>query len=31
VKGSNCMTVDYDGTTGFANWNRNGACALILI
>jgi hypothetical protein len=27
----NCMTVDYDPTTGFATWNRNGTCAVILI
>ena len=28
---SNCMTVSYDPVTGFATWNRNGACAVILI
>lgn len=27
----NSMTVDYDATTGFANWDRNGSCALIKI
>ena len=31
VQVGNCMTVNYDPTTGFANWNRNGTCALILI
>lgn len=31
VMTSNCMTVAYDTVTGFASWNRNGACAVILI
>lgn len=31
VRATNCMTVQYDTTTGFATWNRNGCCALILI
>jgi len=31
VQSSNCMTVSYNAVTGFANWNRNGACAVILI
>lgn len=31
VQASNCMTVVYDPTTGFATWNRDGACAVILI
>lgn len=28
---SNCKTVTYDASTGFATWNNNGACALIQI
>jgi hypothetical protein len=28
---NNCMTVAFDPVTGFANWNRNGAAALIQI
>jgi hypothetical protein len=31
VQASNCMTVDYSPATGFATWNRDGACAVILI
>lgn len=31
VQTTNCMVVQYNSTTGFATWNRNGACALILI
>lgn len=31
IYSSNCMTVNYDGVTGFATWNRNGAAAVILI
>ena len=31
VQPSNCMTVSYNAVTGFANWNRTGACAVILI
>ena len=31
IQASNCMTVSYDGTTGFATWNRNGSAAVILI
>ena len=31
VKATNCMIVSYDPVSGFATWNRNGACALILI
>lgn len=31
VKADNSMTVSYNSTTGFANWNRNAACALIQI
>lgn len=31
VQATNSMTVSYNGTTGFANWNRNGACAIISI
>ncbi len=27
----NSMTVSFNPVTGFANWNRNGTCALILI
>ena len=27
----NCMTVTFDPVTGFATWNRNGSCAVILI
>jgi len=27
----NSMTVQYSASTGFATWNRSGACALILI
>ena len=28
---NNCKTVSYSAATGFATWNPNGACALILI
>jgi hypothetical protein len=28
---TNCLTVTVDPVTGFATWNRNGACALALI
>lgn len=31
VQATNCMTVSYDPATGFATYNRNGACAVILI
>ena len=31
VQASNCETVSYDPTTGFATWNYNGACAVIQI
>ena len=31
VMDTNCMTVSYNSTTGFASWNRNGSAALILI
>jgi hypothetical protein len=31
VVASNCMTVNYNATTGFATWNYSGACAVILI
>lgn len=31
VRVGNSMTVQYNPTTGFATWNRSGACALILI
>lgn len=31
VNATNSMTVSYDSGTGFATWNRSGACALILI
>jgi len=31
VKATNCMTVEYDPATQFATWNRDGACALIII
>jgi hypothetical protein len=31
VQVGNSMTVSYSAQTGFANWNRNGSCALILI
>lgn len=31
IQATNCMTVVYDPTTGFATWNRNGACAVIQI
>lgn len=31
IQATNSMTVDYNGTSGFANWNRNGACAIISI
>jgi hypothetical protein len=31
VQTTGCMTVTYNAATGFATWNRNGACALILI
>ena len=28
---SGCQTVNFNTTTGFATWNYNGACAVILI
>lgn len=31
VRVGNSMTVNYAAGTGFANWNRSGTCALILI
>lgn len=31
VQASNCMVVDYDPTTNFANWNYDGAAAVIQI
>lgn len=31
VQGTNCMTVTYSSTTGYATWNFNGACAVIQI
>jgi hypothetical protein len=31
VQVGNSMTVSYSAQTGFATWNRNGSCALILI
>lgn len=31
VQVGNCMTVSYDPITGFATWNRNGSCAVILL
>lgn len=31
VNATNCMTVTYDAVTGFATYNRNGACAVISI
>lgn len=31
VQVGNCMTVEYDPITGFATWNRNGTCAVILL
>lgn len=31
VQSSNCITVSYDSTTGYATWNYNGACAVIQI
>lgn len=31
VQPTNCKTVAYDPTTGFATWNTNGACAIVLI
>jgi hypothetical protein len=31
VRATNNMTVSYDPITGFTNWNRNGACALVQI
>ncbi len=31
VNVGNSMTVTYDPVTGFANWNRSGSCAIILI
>lgn len=31
VSPTNNMTVVYDPATGFAKWNRNGACALVLL
>ena len=31
VQTTNCMTVSYNATTGFATWNFNGCCAVIQI
>lgn len=31
VQADNCMTVEYDSTTGEATWNYNGACAVVQI
>jgi hypothetical protein len=31
IKATNCKTVVYNSTTGFATWNNNGACALIIV
>jgi hypothetical protein len=31
VQATNSMIVGYNSVTGFANWNRNGACAIISI
>jgi hypothetical protein len=31
VMATNCNTVVYNAATGFATWNRNGACAVIVI
>jgi hypothetical protein len=31
VQVTNCETVVYNPTTGFATWNFNGACAVIQI
>lgn len=31
VQSGNSMTVDYDSVTGFATWDRQGSCAVILI
>jgi hypothetical protein len=31
VQATNCMTVNYNPVTGFATWNRQGACAVIII
>lgn len=31
IQANNCKTVTYDAGTGFANFNPNGACALILL
>lgn len=31
VQATNCKTVSYDPVTGFANWDNNGAAALILL
>jgi hypothetical protein len=31
VQVGNCMTVSYNSVTGFASWNFNGSCAVILI
>jgi hypothetical protein len=31
VQTSNCKTVSYNSTTGFATWNTSGACAIALI
>lgn len=31
VKIGNCMTVNYNATTGFATWNYNGSAAVVLI
>jgi hypothetical protein len=31
IRSDNCMTVTYDPVTGYATWNTNDSCALILI
>ena len=31
VNVGNCMTVTYNSGTGYATWNRNGTCAVILL
>lgn len=31
VQVGNCMTVNYSPATGFATWNRNGSCAVIVL
>jgi hypothetical protein len=31
VQATNCKMVSYSAATGFANWNNNGAAALIQI